>query len=308
MSSPNALSHPVASVESSHQAPIKVAHSPDADDAFMFYALAKNLVDTEGLEFIHVLKDIETLNREALDGLYELTAISYHAYAYLHDKYALLTVGSSVGDGYGPIIVSKQGRPAVTKADFSAGASTPKTLAIPGHWTTAYLALRLWNPDIDTTGIQAVNVPFNEILQRVDSGEFDAGLIIHEGQLTYQDQGFQKVVDLGEWWQSDTGLPLPLGGNAIRRDLGPDRIQTIARVLKRSIQFGLDHRADGLAHAAQYSRGVDPAKIDRFVGMYVNDMTLEASADIQRGVTLLLQRGVEQGIIPHSVDVAFITV
>jgi 1,4-dihydroxy-6-naphthoate synthase len=296
------------SVSSGLVAPIQVAHSPDADDAFMFYALAKQLVDTEGLEFTHVLKDIETLNREALEGRYELTAISYHAYAYLHKQYALLTVGSSVGDGYGPIVVSKQDCPAVQKDDFSAGAINPKTLAIPGTWTTAYLALRLWNPDIDTTGIKTVSVPFNEILPRVASGEFDAGLIIHEGQLTYQDQGFQKVVDLGEWWQADTGLPLPLGGNAIRRDLAPERIQTIARVLKRSIQFGLDHRADGLAHAAQYARGVAPSKIDRFVGMYVNQMTLEANTDIQRGVSLLLQRGVEKGIIPHPVDVSFITV
>jgi len=252
-----------------------------------------------------VLKDIETLNRDAMNGTYELTAISYHAYAYVHEKYALLTVGSSVGDGYGPIVVSRN---PVQKEDFSAGAATPKTLAIPGEWTTAYLALRLWNPDIDTTGMKTVVVPFNQILERVASGEFDAGLIIHEGQLTYRQEGFQKVVDLGEWWQQETGLTLPLGGNAIRRDLGNEKIQSIARVLKDSIEYGLAHRQEGLAHAAQYARGVDPDKIDRFVSMYVNDMTLMADETIQKSVQLLLDRGADQGIIPKRVVVDFISV
>jgi 1,4-dihydroxy-6-naphthoate synthase len=272
---------------------IRVAHSPDSDDAFMFYALAQDKVDTEGLTFTHQLTDIETLNQEAMRGTYELTAISYHAYATVHDKYALLTVGSSVGDKYGPVVIAKE---AFTKKQLK-----NKVVAVPGKMTTAYLALKIWEPDIET-----VVVPFDQIMDRVLSGEFEAGLIIHEGQLTYPQLGLKKVVDLGEWWFEETNLTLPLGGNAIRRDLGPELIQKIARVLKRSIEYGLAHRQEALDHCMQYARGLNKDQADRFVGMYVNDMTLEADLEIQKAVKLLLWRGHGIGLIPEKIVPEFI--
>ena len=266
---------------------IRVAHSPDSDDAFMFWALAKGKVDAEGLTFEHVLSDIETLNREAMKGTYELTAISYHAYAKIHERYAILNVGSSIGDKYGPVLIAKR---FMTKEEVK-----QVTVAIPGELTTAYLALKIWEPELKT-----VVVPFDQIMERVASGEFEAGLIIHEGQLTYEKEGFTKVVDLGEWWFQETNLTLPLGGNAIRRDLGPDMIAKIGRVLYRSVKAGLDNREEALDYAMSFSRGLTKDLTDRFVGMYVNKMTLDADVEIRKAVKLLLWRGYGIGFIPIS--------
>lgn len=274
---------------------IRVAHSPDSDDAFMFWALAHHKIDAEGLTFEHILTDIETLNREALKGTYELTAISYHAYAHLHDKYALLNVGSSVGDKYGPVLIAKK--------PMSRDELKQITVAVPGEMTTAYLALKIWMPELKT----AV-VPFDQIMERVESGEFAAGLIIHEGQLTYQQQGFVKIVDLGEWWFEECNLTLPLGGNAIRRDLGPEMIQKIGRVLKRSIEHGLKHREEALEYALQFARGLDKKTADAFVGMYVNEMTLDADVEIRKAVKLLLWRGQAIGVIQDKIEPEFIDV
>jgi 1,4-dihydroxy-6-naphthoate synthase len=274
---------------------IRVAHSPDSDDAFMFWALAKGKVDTEGLTFEHVLSDIETLNREALTGTYELTAISYHAYVHIHNRYAILNVGSSIGDKYGPVLIAKR---AMTREE-----AKQVTVAVPGEMTTAYLALKIWEPDIKT-----VVVPFDQIMERVANGEFEAGLIIHEGQLTYEKEGFTKVVDLGEWWFEETNLTLPLGGNAIRRDLGPDAIAKIGRVLYRSVKAGLENRDEALEYAMSFSRGLDKDLTDRFVGMYVNDMTLDAGAEIRKAVQLLLWRGFGAGVISEKITPDFIDV
>lgn len=272
---------------------IRVAHSPDSDDAFMFYALAKDKVDTEGLTFTHQLTDIETLNREAMKGTYELTAISYHAYAYVRDKYAILNVGSSIGDKYGPVLI---GLEKLTKEQLK-----QTVVAVPGEMTSAYLALKIWEPDLKTEV-----VPFDQIMDKVKDGTYAAGLIIHEGQLTFQDEGFKKIVDLGEWWFNTVNLPLPLGGNAIRRDLGPELIQKVARVLYRSIEYGLAHREEALDYAMQFSRGLKREQADKFVGMYVNDMTLNAGSTIKRAVRLLLYMGNGAGVIPEKVDPEFI--
>ncbi|MDX2084363.1 MAG: MqnA/MqnD/SBP family protein [Candidatus Melainabacteria bacterium] len=272
---------------------IRVAHSPDADDAFMFYGLAQHQVDTEGLVFEHVLSDIETLNREAMQGTYELTAISYHAYTAVDDKYALLPVGSSVGDKYGPVLVAKT---PLSKAEL-----LQKPVAVPGTLTTAYLALKLWEPKIKTEV-----VPFDQIMDRVQSGEFAAGLIIHEGQLTYAQEGLVKLVDLGEWWFEMTNLTLPLGGNAIRRDLGPELTQKIARVLRRSIEYALEHRQEAVEGCLHYARGLTVEQADRFVGMYVNEMTLNLDMEICKAVKLLLWMGYGFGVIPRKVDVDFV--
>lgn len=274
---------------------IRVAHSPDSDDAFMFWALAKNRIDAEGLTFEHVLTDIETLNREAMKGTYELTAISYHAYASVHDKYALLNVGSSIGDKYGPVVIAK--RP------FTKDELKNVTVAIPGEMTTAYLALKIWEPELKTQ-----MVPFDQIMERVASGEFEAGLIIHEGQLTYAKEGFTKVVDLGEWWFEETNLTLPLGGNAIRLDLGDEMIQKIGRVLKRSVEYGLAHRDEAIEYAMTFSRGLDRQLTDDFVGMYVNDMTLNADVEIRKAVKLLLWRGHGINLISEKLEPQFIDV
>jgi 1,4-dihydroxy-6-naphthoate synthase len=267
---------------------IRVAHSPDSDDAFMFWALSAGRIDTGGLRYEHVLKDIETLNREAGQGTYEVTALSFHAYAHLADRYALLPHGASFGDGYGPILVARAG---FREADLARS-----EVAIPGERTTAALALRLWR-----TGLRTRVMGFDAIQPAVVSGEVPAGLLIHEGQLTYADEGLVKIVDLGEWWKGRTGLPLPLGGNGIRKDLGADLCALVSRHLRASIAFGLEHRAEGLAHAERFSRGLTRERTDRFVGMYVNDWTLDYGEKGRRAVALLLQRGHEAGILPRKV-------
>ena len=271
---------------------ITVAHSPDSDDAFMFYALAENRIDSGEFEFRHVLKDIETLNRNALEGRYEVTAISLHAYAFLCDRYSLLDSGASMGDRYGPLVVSK--RP------MKPGELKGKVIAIPGTMTSAFLILKLFEPDFTP-----VVVPFDQVFQAVADDRADGGLVIHEGQLTYASLGLHAVIDLGEWWHRDTGLPLPLGGNAIRKDLGSTAIGRIARILKQSIQYGLDHREQALAYAMGFAGDLDPRLADRFVGMYVNERTLGYGAPERRAVQLLLDRGYRKGIIDRQVQVEF---
>ena len=271
---------------------IHVGHSPDSDDAFMFYALAEGLIDTGELTYTHELQDIETLNRRALNGELEVTAVSIHAYAYLADRYALLPSGSSMGDRYGPRLVS---RAPGTLAD-AVGAR----IAVPGLLTTAYLALRLAVPRFEP-----VVVPFDQIEDRVASGEVDFGLLIHEGQLTYSDAGFALVADMGEWWFSQTGLPLPLGGNVVRKDLGTQLISTISRHLRASIDYALDHRTGALDHAMKYARGLDRGKADTFVGMYVNDWTRDYGERGRQAVRTLLDHGVSAGVISKPVTVEF---
>jgi 1,4-dihydroxy-6-naphthoate synthase len=271
---------------------ITVAHSPDSDDAFMFYALATGKLDTGHLTFTHTLTDIETLNRKALEEVYDVTAVSIHAYAYIADKYALLSSGASMGDQYGPIVVSA--RP-LSPTDLRG-----KRLAIPGTMTTAYLALKLYEPDVECEV-----VPFDRIQDAVAARSVDAGLLIHEGQLTYADQGLHKVVDLGQWWYQQTQLPLPLGGNAIKRSLGPELIRLVAKHLKGSIQYGLDHREEALAYALGFARGMDPELTDRFIEMYVNKLTLDYSDNGREAVKLILKMGHERGFIPHEVHVEF---
>jgi len=272
---------------------ITVAHSPDADDAFMFYALATGKVGDPDLEFVHVLQDIQTLNERAFRGTYEVTAVSFHAYAYLSERYALLPHGASMGDGYGPMIVARQPMP----PDSLGG----KRIAVPGKLTTAVLALGLWRP-----GLEQVVVPFDQIPDAVLAGRVDAGLIIHEGQVTYRSLGLHKIIDLGEWWTAETGLPLPLGGNVIRKDLGAELMRRVSRVLRESIQYGLAHRTDALAHAMQYGRDLDVPLADRFVGMYVNQWTLEYGERGREAVRRLLALGQEHGILPCAVQPEFV--
>ncbi|HUE14329.1 MAG TPA: MqnA/MqnD/SBP family protein [Planctomycetaceae bacterium] len=273
---------------------IRVGHSPDPDDAFMFHALANAKIDTGRYRFTHELQDIETLNHRALSGELELTAVSLHGYAYVTDKYALCSCGASVGDNYGPMVVSRVAADADWLID--------RRIAIPGELTTAFLALRLLLGDRFSYAVH----PFDRILDVVARGEADAGLIIHEGQLTYADQGLSLVVDLGKWWHDETGLPLPLGGNAIRKDLGRQAMEEVTVLLKQSIIYGLEHRSEALAHAMQYGRDLDTAKTDRFVGMYVNDWTLDFGPRGREAVELLLRRGFEEGIIPRPVELEFI--
>jgi 1,4-dihydroxy-6-naphthoate synthase len=271
---------------------ITVAHSPDSDDAFMFFGLASGAVDTGGIVVDQVLSDIETLNRAAFEGKYEVTAVSFHAYAHLADKYALLPHGASMGDNYGPIVVAKAGEPTAVKG---------RRIAIPGTLTTAYLTLRLYE-----SAFQYVVVPFDQIQQAVLDGKAEAGLLIHEGQLTYQDEGLQKIVDLGEWWNQRTGgLPLPLGGNIIRRDLGPDMIAKVSKMLHDSIAHALSHREAAVEYALQFGRGLDRAKTDRFVGMYVNDLTLSYGERGRRGLERLMGDAYAKGLIPNPVPVVF---
>jgi 1,4-dihydroxy-6-naphthoate synthase len=272
---------------------IHVAHSPDSDDAFMFYALATRKIDTGDLNYIHLLSDIETLNRKALAGEYEVSAISFHAYAYLGEKYALMSCGASMGRNYGPIVVS--GKP------MQPGALAGKVVGIPGTLTTAFLALRLFEPKVEFEV-----APFDRILEDVQRGKFEAGLLIHEGQLTYREMGLHKVVDLGEWWIERTGLPLPLGGNVVKRDLGPELMRRITDDIKKSIQYGLDHREEAMAYALQFSRGLDTQRADRFVGMYVNDLTLDYGTDGREAVRRLLEDAWEKKIIPERVSVEFV--
>jgi 1,4-dihydroxy-6-naphthoate synthase len=275
---------------------ITVAHSPDSDDAFMHYALAEHKIDTGDLEFDHVLQDIQTLNERAAQGQYEVTAISTHAFAYVSDKYALLPHGASMGEGYGPMVVARQPFPLEELAN--------KTVLIPGTMTSAYLALKLFSPTVQTSVM-----PFDEILPAVAEGRAEAGLLIHEGQLTYGDFGLHEIVNLGVWWAEQTGgLPLPLGSNAIRRDLGPERLAQVSRVLRESIAYALEHREEALDYALQFARDMEGRRglADEFVGMYVNQRTLDYGDDGRRSVRLFLERGVEQGIIPHAVHVDFI--
>ena len=272
---------------------ISVAHSPDSDDAFMFYALATNKVRVPGLKFSHTLTDIETLNRKAMEGFYDVSAISFHAYPYVQDKYALMPCGGSVGEQYGPMVISPR----------MVGLEELKSMkiAVPGTMTTAYLALKLFAPKIET----AV-VPFDRIIPEVLAGKYEAGLIIHEGQLTYERSGLKRILDLGKWWHEQTGLPLPLGGNAIRRELGTELIGQVTRALRDSIQFALDHREPALAYAMQFARDLDPQMADRFVGMYVNDRTLDYGEDGKQAVVKLLDMGYQAGIIPHKPAVEFV--
>jgi 1,4-dihydroxy-6-naphthoate synthase len=275
---------------------IHVAHSPDSDDAFMFYALAEGKIDTGDLRYVHELSDIESLNRRALQGELEVSAVSIHAYAYLWKTYALLNSGSSMGDGYGPRLVSKAPRPADPRA-----ALRGRRIAVPGKLTTAYLALKLYQPDF----VEVV-VPFDRIEDAVHAGEVEVGLLIHEGQLTYADAGLHLWADLGAWWLEDTGLPLPLGGNVVRRDLGPATIRQVARDLRASIRYGLEHRAPALAHAKQFNRGIGDARTDTFVGMYVNEWTVDYGPRGREAVQTLLNRAHAAGLIPERVTVDFV--
>jgi 1,4-dihydroxy-6-naphthoate synthase len=275
---------------------IRVAHSPDSDDAFMFYALAEGKIDTGDLRYVHELSDIESLNQRARQAELEVTAVSIHAYAYLWRDYALLGSGSSMGDGYGPRLVATRPSPSDPRA-----ALRGLRVGVPGKLTTAYLALRLYQPDV-----VAVVIPFDQIEDAVHRGDVDVGLLIHEGQLTYDDTGLHLWADLGAWWLDDTGLPLPLGGNAVRRNLGGAVIDQIARDLRASIVYALEHRAPALAHAKQFNRGIGDERTDTFVGMYVNDWTVDYGPRGREAVQTLLDRGHAAGIIPERVAVEFI--
>ena len=272
---------------------ISVAHSPDSDDAFMFYALATHKIRTPGLRFTHTLCDIQTLNQKAQTGVYDVTAISFHAYPYVQDKYALMACGGSVGEGYGPMIVAAH--------PFSESEVKMKRIAVPGKLTTAYLALHLFAPGVDTEV-----VPFDQIIPQVLEGKYEAGLIIHEGQLTYDKSGLYRIVDLGKWWQKATGLPLPLGGNAIRRSLGPQLISRVTQALRESIQYALDHREQALTYAMQFARDLDMQSADTFVGMYVNERTLDYGADGREAVRRLLDMGHKAGIIGPEAHVDWV--
>ena len=273
---------------------IKIAHSPDSDDAFMFYGLATNKVRVPGFKFTHTLTDIETLNQRAIhDPYYDVTAISFHAYPYLQETYTLMACGGSVGEGYGPMVVSPR---KLSLADIK------KTrIAVPGTLTTAFLTLKLFAPEVET----AV-VPFDKIIPAVVAGEFDAGLIIHEGQLTYGNNGLLKALDLGHWWREQTGLPLPLGGNAIRRSLGEETMRITTNALRDSIQHALDHRDEALSYAMQFARDLDPDLANQFVGMYVNDRTLNYGEDGREAIRKLLDMGHDRGIIPIQAKVDFV--
>lgn len=269
-----------------------IAHSPDPDDAFMFYALAKGKLDTGDLEFRHVLQDIETLNKKAAEGTYEVTAISFHGYAYVSKTYALLSSGASIGDGYGPLIIAAN---SIAPSELKHG-----TIAVPGTRTTAFLALKMFESDI-----KHVLIPFDKIIDAVADGAVDAGLIIHEGQLTYSNKGLHKVLDLGQWWAEQTGLPLPLGGNAIRRDLGDQLMMRVSNILRQSIRYALDHRKQALDHALAFARDMNSELADRFVGMYVNDFTLDYGPRGKQALKRLYEVAHEKGIIPHPVDLEF---
>jgi 1,4-dihydroxy-6-naphthoate synthase len=272
---------------------LSLAHSPDSDDAFMFYGLASGNVPSGDVELEHVLCDIETLNRAARDGVHDVTAISFHAYPSVADKYALMPCGGSIGDGYGPLVVARQ--------PLAPEEIARHEVAVPGTLTTAYLALRLFAP-----GVRTRVVPFDRILDEVRDGRCEAGLIIHEGQLTYRGQGLHRVLDLGEWWKRETGLPLPLGGNAVRRALGPELMQALTRLVRETVRYSLAHRDDALRYAMSFARGMDTGVADRFVGMWVNDMTVDCGAVGRRAVQTLLDRGHEAGVIPTRAQVDFV--
>src|SRR5919206_361590 len=272
---------------------ITVARSPDSDDAFMFYGLATGKIDTGDLKFENVLEDIQTLNEKATRGVYDVTAISFHAYAYVNDKYALLPHGASIGEGYGPIVVAREPR---------AVEEIPRLkVAVPGAMTSAFLALRILSPEFEYTV-----VPFDRIIDAVQEGKADAGLLIHEGQLFYQKMGLHKVVDLGEWWKDWTDLPLPMGGNVIRRELGAELVKRVSDYLHESIQYSLDHRRDALAYAMQFARDMDTDLADRFVKMWVNQLTLDYTERGREAVQRLLDEGAARGVIPHRVTADFV--
>jgi 1,4-dihydroxy-6-naphthoate synthase len=273
---------------------IRVAHSPDSDDAFMFYAINTKKIDTKGYEFIDILSDIETLNKEALKGTYEVSAISIHAFPYVADRYALLSSGASMGDNYGPMVVAKE--------EFPANELKNKTIAVPGMLTSAFLALKLFEPDINY-----VVFPFDQIIDAVKEGKVDAGLIIHEGQLTYQDEGLKCIVDLGKWWYEKTGgLPLPLGGNVIRKDLGIEVMKEISEILRESIKYSLTHRDEAVEYALKYARGMTKDKADKFIGMYVNDLTVDYGERGKKAIELFLKEAYEKKIIPILPEITFI--
>jgi 1,4-dihydroxy-6-naphthoate synthase len=274
-------------------AEIVCAHSPDSDDAYMFYALATKKIRSPLVQFRHVLEDIQTLNRKAHLGEYELTAISYHAYPYVADKYVLMAAGSSVGDGYGPMLVSAH--------PMSVEDLKGKRIAIPGKLTTAYLTLRLMQPDFE-----AVEVPFDRILEAVRDSRADAGLVIHEAQLTYSREGFHHIIDLGRWWKETSGLPLPLGANVLRRDLGPEMSSECCRLMRESIQYALDHREESLNYAMQFARDMEAPMAEKFVGMYVNHYTVDCGELVPKAAQKLLDMGHDAGLIPHRVSLEFI--
>lgn len=272
---------------------ITLGHSPDPDDAFMFYGLAAEKIDSEGLTFKHIIQDIETLNRRAMNAELDVTAVSIHAYAYVLDKYALLTSGASIGDDYGPTIVASR--------QMSTNDLGRARIAVPGLMTTAYLVMRLCLGNPET-----VVVPFDQIMDAVERGTVDAGLLIHEGQLTFASRGLHKIIDLGQWWKTETGLPLPLGGNAIKKSLGPELISKVSRLLKDSIEYGLANRQVAVRHAMAYGRGMAESLTDEFVGMYVNDYTIDYGERGRKAVSLLLEKGNQAGVIPSPVEVEFV--
>jgi 1,4-dihydroxy-6-naphthoate synthase len=272
---------------------LKLAHSPDSDDAFMFYALATKKLPTHDLAFKHVLEDIESLNQKALQGVYDITAASFHAYSYLAERYLLLPSGASFGERYGPIVVAR--------STPGAKGLRGKRIAVPGKMTTAYLVLQLYEPEFEP-----VFTPFDKILETVSQGKADAGVVIHEGQLTYAESGLKKIVDLGEWWHKETSLPLPLGGNLILRSLDRRTVRAVAKLLKASIQYALDHREEALNYALQFGRGLDSSTADRFVAMYVNDWTLDYGDRGRQAVQTLLDRGYEKGVLPKQVQAEFV--
>ncbi len=277
---------------------IRVGHSPDPDDAFMFYALAKEKIPMQGFRVEHVIEDIETLNQRALLAELEVTAVSCHAYAYLSDNYLVMRSGASVGDQYGPILVSKKGTvPPKGGSPLIQG----KKIAVPGKLTTAYLALQLYERDFEP-----VFIPFDKIFDAVLSGQADLGLVIHEGQITYEEKGLSNILDLGKWWHKKTGLPLPLGVDVIRRDLGNETIQSFSRLFKASIEYALAHREEALEYALQYGRGIRPKLGDQFVGMYVNDYTVELGLRGEAGLRKLFEEGCSKGILPHPVQLDFV--
>jgi len=273
--------------------PIVCAHSPDSDDAYMFYALATRKIRSNLVEFKHKLSDIETLNKKARSGEYELTAISYHAYPYIADKYALMAAGSSIGDGYGPMVVATK---PLTVEDLKG-----KRIAIPGRMTSSYLTLRLKQPDFEP-----VDTPFDQILSAVKEGRADAGLIIHEAQLTYSRSGFHNIIDLGRWFKETYGLPLPLGANALRRDLSPPVASECCRLMRESIQYALDHREEALNYAMQFARDMEPVLAEKFVGMYVNHYTVDCGDVVPKAAQKLLDLGYEAGLLPHRVELEFV--
>jgi 1,4-dihydroxy-6-naphthoate synthase len=275
-------------------ATLRLAHSPDSDDAFMFYALATGKVRLPGVKFTHILSDIESLNHAAHQETYDVTAVSFYGYAFVADKYVLLDCGASFGEGYGPIVVSSH---PIKKTDLAG-----RRIAIPGEMTSSYLALKLYEPNVQT-----VTMPFDKILDAVKAQEVEAGLLIHEGQLLFSEIGLHRVIDLGQWWQETTNLPLPLGANAIRRSLGPELGMQVARIIRESVTYALEHREAALDYAMQFARDMDPALADKFIGMYVNRWTLDYGEEGRRAVRELLSRGAAVGLVPSSFRVEFLS-